>query len=305
LFLHRLFGLVVGAARQLPAPPATGTPDIVIHEHAGRQLATIPPSSFGYSYHVLANGCVRVSWSDLFDFEVSADGARIDVHTGAQSDAEPAYTYLISQVISVALLKRGVESLHASAVAHDGKATVLLGESGRGKSTLTAALLQQGAKLITDDLLVLRFDGGDYLAVPGAFRIKLEPATARQLDVTWTGTPLADGSGKYVYRLDAAQCMVEDTRVERIVVLESNAVETRTETLSTTAATRALLEATFNPLHTEPSRLAALLNEARMLAASVPVVRLHVPRDFAQLPTVIAELMKWASDISRPADRAV
>jgi hypothetical protein len=285
-----MFGLVVGAARQLPAPPATDKPNIVIYEHAGRRPATIPPSSFGYSYHVLANGSVHVSWSGLFDFEVSADGARIDVHTGALPDAEPAYTYLISQVISVALLKRNIESFHASAVAHDGKAIVLLGESGRGKSTLTAALLQHGAKLITDDLLVLRSHGDDYVAVPGAFRIKLEPATAARLGVAWTGTPLADDSGKHIYRLDAEHWVMEDTLVGSIVVLESNAVEIRTERLSTADATRALLEATFNPLHTEPARLAALLSDARKLAASVRVVRLHVPRDFGQLPAVIAEI---------------
>ena len=52
--------------------------------------------------------------------------------------------------------------------------------------------------------------------------------------------------------------------------------------------TKALLAATFNPLHTDPSRLELLLRNAREIAACDCASFLHVPRDLQQIPNVIA-----------------
>jgi hypothetical protein len=303
VYRYLLYGLVVESPRQLYAPSVTGTPDIVIAEHFNRRPAATPPNKFGYSYNTLADGSIHVSWSELFDFLVSADGTRIDLHVGAQGDPEPAYIYLISQVISVALLQRGIESLHAGAVAIDGKALVLLGESGCGKSTLTAALVQRGAKLITDDLLVLQHDENNYEAVPGAFRIKLEPDTATRLGIDWLGTPMADGSGKHVYRLADAQCVTGKTPLAQLVVLEPTTGPLQAEPLPPAQATRTLLEATFNPLHTEPPRLASLLANSSRLVAELPVSRLYVPRDLRAIRAV-AQAVETQLYTARLADNS-
>ena len=45
--------------------------------------------------------------------------------------------------------------LHAGAVERDGQAIVVAGESGRGKSTLTAALVQAGFNYLTDELVLI------------------------------------------------------------------------------------------------------------------------------------------------------
>jgi len=48
--------------------------------------------------------------------------------------------------------QRGLLPLHASVVERDGVAYAFCGPSGAGKSTLITALLQRGARLISDDL---------------------------------------------------------------------------------------------------------------------------------------------------------
>jgi hypothetical protein len=287
--MHRLYGVVVEAPRALPAPPAAGPAHITIREHPTRFRSPLPPDPQGYAYAVLEQGDIHVSWSDLFDFVVQHDGASIDVYWEPRAHAEPVYTYLISQVISVALLQQRIESLHASAVAWRDRAIILVGDSGYGKSTLTAALLRAGAQLITDDLLVLQErDDGGYDAAPGAFRLKLDPAVVERLGVTWTGVPMADGSGKYVYLLDPAQCATRSLPVGRILLLQPHAATPSLEPVSLAAATRELLAATFNPLHTEPPRLARLLRDAEKIARSTRTERLHVPRDFGQIEQVVA-----------------
>jgi energy-coupling factor transporter ATP-binding protein EcfA2 len=278
----------VAAPRALPAPPANGNPDILIREHPVRRPSPLAPNARGYVYAVLPNGAVHVSWSDLFDFVVSSDGRCIDVYAEPDRGTEATYTYLISQVISVALVQLGIESLHASAVAVDNQAIVLIGDSGYGKSTLTAALLRAGAKLITDDLLVLRSADGGYDVTPGAFRLKLDPGTARELGVSWTGAPMADGSDKLVYLLEPALCVTNCTPLGRILLLQPNAREPRLEAVLPAAAMRELLAATFNPLHTEPARLTRLLQDARQMARTTRIERLHVPRDLRTIDQVVA-----------------
>src|SRR6476619_4752370 len=56
------------------------------------------------------------------------------------------------------------ETLHASTVATDGRAVVILGPSGSGKSDLTLRLLDRGFTLVSDDQTIVRKDGDRLVA---------------------------------------------------------------------------------------------------------------------------------------------
>ncbi|MBA4490272.1 HPr kinase/phosphorylase [Paracoccus sp. S1E-3] len=56
------------------------------------------------------------------------------------------------------------ETIHASAVALDGRGVLILGPSGAGKSSLALQLIGQGAQLVGDDWIVLDRVGGDVVA---------------------------------------------------------------------------------------------------------------------------------------------
>ena len=67
------------------------------------------------------------------------------------------------------------ENLHASAVAIDGRAVIISGPSGSGKSDLTLRLLDRGFVLVSDDRTIVRKDGGKVIATaPDTIRGKLE-----------------------------------------------------------------------------------------------------------------------------------
>lgn len=69
----------------------------------------------------------------------------------------------------------GVKSIHATCVALDGVGILLRGPSGSGKSDLALRLIDQGARLVADDRVVLRQEGGELLAeAPPALRGLLE-----------------------------------------------------------------------------------------------------------------------------------
>src|SRR5437899_1742790 len=56
------------------------------------------------------------------------------------------------------------ETVHASTVATDGRAVLIMGPSGSGKSDLALRLLDRGFTLVSDDQTIVRKDGSRLLA---------------------------------------------------------------------------------------------------------------------------------------------
>ncbi len=67
------------------------------------------------------------------------------------------------------------ETVHASTVASEGRAVLITGPSGSGKSDLTLRLLDRGFTLVSDDQTLVKKDGERLLAsAPPAIAGKLE-----------------------------------------------------------------------------------------------------------------------------------
>src|SRR6478752_5882906 len=67
------------------------------------------------------------------------------------------------------------ETLHASTVAKDGRAVLITGPSGSGKSDLALRLLDRGFTLVSDDQTILKKDGTRLIAsTPMTIAGKLE-----------------------------------------------------------------------------------------------------------------------------------
>jgi serine kinase of HPr protein (carbohydrate metabolism regulator) len=67
------------------------------------------------------------------------------------------------------------ETLHASCVALDGRAVLITGISGSGKSDLSLRLLDRGFTLVSDDQTIVRKQGGKLIAAaPSTITGKLE-----------------------------------------------------------------------------------------------------------------------------------
>jgi serine kinase of HPr protein (carbohydrate metabolism regulator) len=72
-------------------------------------------------------------------------------------------------------LRLSSENVHATSVSLDGRAVLILGPSGSGKSDLALRLIDRGFTLVSDDRTIVRKDGARLIAsAPETIRGKLE-----------------------------------------------------------------------------------------------------------------------------------
>jgi hypothetical protein len=251
--------------------------------------AAPPPSGRGLLWSPLPGGTVYLSWPGLFDFVVSPDGRRVLGRPLARSSFEAFQGYLLSQVLSFSLLKRGIEPIHATVVVIEGHAVGFLGDSGAGKSSLAAVFLQSGHRLLTDDLLVLRSDGEDVLAYPGLSRVKLFPDIAGPLLGEDAGTPMNDRTSKLIVPLQPDMFQRSRVPLGALYVLfpsPKDRGEIKIHALSKRRAFIELTKNTFNPLVTDRDRLRSQLVTAAEVSNRVPIRGISFPRSLSSLPSV-------------------
>src|SRR5580704_10701688 len=120
------------------------------------QIQLRPTPSSGFAFDQLPDGSSYVCWDDVGEVLISKDGRSLACRPFQCADSESFHVYLLGQALSFALVKGGFEPLHATAVVFEGQAVAFLGDCGFGKSTLAAAFLQAGHRLLTDDLMLLQ-----------------------------------------------------------------------------------------------------------------------------------------------------
>lgn len=295
---YRLYGLTLQSRLVLPCRRAGGrsVPDVRLLPGTRAQFrearagARRPPEWF--ECRRLADGVTHVSWTDHFEFLVSADGSRIFYRALAHASRESLSVHLLGHVLSFSLLARGCDPLHGTVVEVGDHAIAFVGDCGRGKSTLAAALLACGHRIVTDDVVAFRVRKETWLVHPGIPRLKLSPTIARALlGNADRGAPMLHGVAKLVIPLSPGQAVASMRRLKAIYVLDdpdsSRAREAvSVEPLSARDGFLELVRAAFNLVVSDRNRLANQFASAERLARHVPVKRLVYPRDLSRLPAV-------------------
>jgi hypothetical protein len=227
---------------------------------------------------------LRLRWEGLAEFSIRDRGRTILGRPLASGWYEAFAHQLLTQVISFALLERGVEHLHSTVVQVDDVAVAFTAAPGAGKSTLAAGFVRAGHRLVTDDVLVLRTSRGRLMAQPGYPRMRLVEEAAERVvpDLAASAVPHPLGT-KRVVAVPAASWASDPIPLARIYELSPGARSVRLGTLQGRRAFRTLAENTYNALITDARRLERHLTYTASLAGAVPVKRLSYPKEFGVL----------------------
>jgi hypothetical protein len=220
---------------------------------------------------------------------VAPDGRRIV----AAPPAGPAWRWerlVLAQVLPLAAVLRGMDVLHASAVALGGRAVAFLGPSQVGKTTLASRIVARGARLVTDDVLAVDVAGAVVNAHRGGTVARVDPAELRSLTPSERGTlgPVRARGEKWHV---APALAPERVPLGLTYHLVRPAAATRVEIVPVRPYDPALLlGSAFLPYLSDPARLQRQLDVCAAVAASTPLHQVRVPEGAASADVADAVL---------------
>jgi hypothetical protein len=199
-------------------------------------------------------------------------------------------TIVAAQALPLAATLRGLEVLHASGVVLDGRAVLITGAAGAGKSSLAAALLRAGGLLLSDDAVALSLHDGALIAHAGSVALQLratedERLSASERDALGRVAGAVEGKQRYV-----SATAPPPTPFGGLFLLERSAERPAVQRLEAVSPF-VLLGSTFNLSVRTPQRLRHQLDVVGALAASGLVHRLRVQPgvDATALATLVRE----------------
>ncbi len=297
LRFHRVFGLTLGS--EVPfgnrlgeggGPPADlvfsyGPPGAVLPDNASCLYR-------GTNLHLFrAPGREVLRVTDVADFHLWPD--RIVAHPAAAEAGPLIEIHLLGTVFSYWLERRGLVTLHASAVAMGGRAAVFSSTHGGGKTGVAAALLQAGHPLLSDDLLPIEEREGRFLGRPGYPQLRMWPDEATHFlghyehlpvihpELSKRRIPVGPGGlGTFHGAPLPLACIYLLERRTEGEALDIRDVSPRDALIE-------LLRQSFTPRLVEAAGLQpARFHQLSNLVLQVPVKRLRYPSGFGRLPWV-------------------
>lgn len=206
---------------------------------------------------------------------------------------------MLELALSIHLAQRQVPIIHAAAVELNGKAICLMAESGGGKSSLTAALVQSGAGFLNDDITALW--GDEFQVFPGHSLMRLNQDSASAM--------LAEDLYSRLYPHRAESKMVTDVRqwgrvhpkpcpLSAVYLVEAT-TETEQVTINPLRGYRGLyqmMSASVGQAGWSIVRRGEQLRLWSRLMESIPIKHIVYPRRYKQLPEVVAALLNDLGD---------
>lgn len=122
-----------------------------------------------YTNQVFCVNKKKIHFSNQKGSFLVCDGNRIEIQPKKGVPVDELTPFVFGYCMAMVFWQRGKLAIHCSAVKLFGKAYLICGGSGSGKSTLTARLLEQGAKLLADDVAVVDLEADGKAVVFPAF----------------------------------------------------------------------------------------------------------------------------------------
>jgi hypothetical protein len=231
----------------------------------------------------------QLAYSDGTRFMVDGAATRIWGAAGESQTIEDLATYFLGPVMGFILRRRGITALHASAVCVDGKAIVLTGEAGTGKSTTAAALALRGVSVLCEDIAAIAEQHGYFTVERGYSRVCLWPESVEIL----TGRPdalprLSPNWEKCYLPLESAGARLapEEQPLGAVYILaprETAAPAPRIEEVSSREVLLELVQNTYMNWLLDRSQRAAEFELLAHLVSGIPVRRIMPHSDPARI----------------------
>ena len=234
----------------------------------------------------------KPSWTAYW---FSADGRQLWIGWKSKHVLTDVACLLINSPSAALFTLQGLLCLHASVVGVDGRAVLLLGPEGAGKSTTAAMFLRQGHTVLADDVGVLRRRAAEFTAASGMTALSLTSDSAqlfpdRRLVPRWSKLGPREHEEKWLLPLTTPQ--PAELPIDAVVILQPRQPHTSTHAIRRLDPLAAQLQ--IAP-HVQAQWLGAEVRRRNFqhladLVSSVPVYAAQAADDLARLPEFVDAL---------------
>lgn len=241
---------------------------------------------------------IFLSYSD-YHFEIQLGKIKYSKDRGFEQQVFESLLFRVALVLWLELI--GMPVLHASGIVINDSAIGFLADSTIGKSTLAAAFVRGGAKLLTDDILPVEALPNEYRARPSYAWLRLLPETAKALDYkTRKNVVHPDKSTIWFDKGYGRFCSNPVTLAALYLPMrKDNISKPAIEILSPRQAYLGLLQHSFVGKWLIKSPLNFIrLNFFANMVKMIPIKRLVYPSGYEHLPAVVDAIIQDLSDKS-------
>lgn len=227
---------------------------------------------------------------DLALFTLDADMAHIRIYS--RTDEATMSHLLLDQVLPRLLAWSGETIIHAGAITAEGNGIAFLGESGHGKSSMTAGFVQSGAQLLSDDAVALRLTPDGVYAAGLYPSLRLWPRALDGLSVAKSKTSdMAHYSTKRRVHIDDVT-VKEPHKLNAIFKLNMGDADSDISLtpLSQREIMMTLIEGSFRLDPTAQPQGQNFFNQIDILKNHIKGYKLCYPRGYEHLPVVRAAI---------------
>ena len=205
-----------------------------------------------------------------------------------------------NEVIAAWAASRNIVPIHASGVAIGGRALLLLGDSGSGKTTTSLALAQRGWDLLADDLCFIYRDGPQTkVASLYATAIVTQHSLPRLQAHQWEELGNTH-HGKSARRLPPSINMVSEAALAGVVWVSPHVGELYQPQALNRRQALVPWQAAFAPALQAHGPSANWVNQLAGLSRSAPTWNMRLDWDFDRIDAALRELLKRSNPGDAP-----
>ena len=281
---YNIYGLNVLSEIDLPAskfPAEVSDIEIIFGN------VNYPPENYsakGACFYVKPSE-VYFEIKDIARYQIS-DGNKIVIEKFPQADLDAVKLFLNGPVFGALLLQRNILPFHSSAFEYKGKAVLLAGSSGIGKSTLAAYLLKNNYPIISDDISALDIVEDKLLLYSSGNYLKLWKDSLNKLDFFSNELKkVRNNIEKYIYPI---QSSVLNWEVSRIYILGShNSSNVEIRAVRGIEKFKILKDNTYRKILIKGLKMEQkFLNKTMQIAANVPISQVKRPNFGFEIETL-------------------
>jgi hypothetical protein len=181
--------------------------------------------------------------------------------------------------------------IHAASVARDGKAVLIVGQSGAGKTSIALSLVTQGWSYLGDDAVIVRANPARVGALYSSARLRAD-TFARFPEIMKACLAISDDAGEQKAEVDMTLLPIRSAAEADIRAIlfpqPGDWSELRLAPVPKSDALRRMMEATSQSMMGDEAAVFAKLSD---LVASVPCYRMAACGDPATLSSGLAKLL--------------